>query len=200
MPVAMTLCPKPQWSHAGKGAYGTVYKALDKATNSLVAIKVIPLTEQDNEDFATIQKEIAFLSDCNHPNIVKYLVGEGAVRACRCSCARDDPRPHLKSLGPFGYGAPCRHAGAGAGRIVHAVLHLQGSYRHATELWIVMEYCGGGSVSDLIQVSARRACRAVARPPMNPRAAAAAARAIGTTTHPSHTHTRMPGWAECQTA
>lgn len=26
----------------------------------------------------------------------------------------------------------------------------QGSYRHRRELWIVMEYCGGGSASDLV--------------------------------------------------
>ncbi len=29
----------------------------------------------------------------------------------------------------------------------------QGSYRTPNELWIVMEYCGGGSVSDLIAAS-----------------------------------------------
>jgi serine/threonine-protein kinase 24/25/MST4 len=30
---------------------------------------------------------------------------------------------------------------------------LQGSYRHRRELWIVMEYCGGGSVSDLLSAT-----------------------------------------------
>lgn len=39
-----------------------------------MAIKVIPLTEQDKEDFKQIQREIAFLADCNHPNVVRYLV------------------------------------------------------------------------------------------------------------------------------
>lgn len=93
-----------------------MYKALDKATNSLVAIKVIPLTEQDNEDFATIQKEIAFLSDCNHPNIVKYLVGgAGCVRMQVQLRARDDSWPHSKILGPFGHGVPaCWLARAGS--------------------------------------------------------------------------------------
>ena len=28
----------------------------------------------------------------------------------------------------------------------------QGSFQHRTELWIVMEYCSGGSVADLIAV------------------------------------------------
>ncbi|KXZ43163.1 hypothetical protein GPECTOR_99g798 [Gonium pectorale] len=85
----------------GKGAYGTVYGAVDTSSGERVAIKVIPLTEADREEFRTIQREIAFLADCNHPNVVRYL----------------------------------------------------GSYRHPTELWIVMEYCGGGSVSDLLAAS-----------------------------------------------
>jgi serine/threonine protein kinase len=32
-------------------------------------------------------------------------------------------------------------------------VHVQGSYRHRRELWIVMEYCGGGSVSDLLSAT-----------------------------------------------
>lgn len=61
---------------AGKGAYGTVWKALDTQHDSLpVAIKVISLAETDVDDVATIQQEIKFLAGCNHPNIVKYLVG-----------------------------------------------------------------------------------------------------------------------------
>ncbi|KAG2450362.1 hypothetical protein HYH02_004867 [Chlamydomonas schloesseri] len=85
----------------GKGAYGTVYAAIDTASGERVAIKVIPVTEQDREEFKQIQREVAFLADCNHPNVVRYL----------------------------------------------------GSYRLSGELWIVMEYCGGGSVSDLLSAS-----------------------------------------------
>ena len=74
---------------AGKGAYGTVYQALDNNTGELVAIKVIPVTDQDRDEFMQIQKEIAFLSECNHPNVVRYQVrtapGPG-VRACRRAC------------------------------------------------------------------------------------------------------------------
>ncbi|EFJ44650.1 MAP kinase [Volvox carteri f. nagariensis] len=85
----------------GKGAYGTVYSAVDGQTGETVAIKVIPVTDQDREELTQIQKEIRFLADCNHPNVVRYL----------------------------------------------------GSYRHPNELWIVMEYCGGGSVSDLLSAT-----------------------------------------------
>ncbi|KAF5841905.1 mitogen activated protein kinase [Dunaliella salina] len=85
----------------GKGAYGTVVKAKDKTTGLDVAIKIIPLTDTDPDELKTIQKEINFLSQCSHPNVVKYV----------------------------------------------------GSYRHQHELWIVMEYCGGGSVNDLLTAS-----------------------------------------------
>lgn len=60
--------------HAGRGAYGTVYKAQDTSSNEVVAIKIISLTENDLDDLKQIQKEIEYLADCNHPNIVKYLV------------------------------------------------------------------------------------------------------------------------------
>eukprot|EP00200_Dunaliella_tertiolecta_P007941 CAMPEP_0202376780 /NCGR_PEP_ID=MMETSP1127-20130417/7194_1 /ASSEMBLY_ACC=CAM_ASM_000462 /TAXON_ID=3047 /ORGANISM="Dunaliella tertiolecta, Strain CCMP1320" /LENGTH=687 /DNA_ID=CAMNT_0048974661 /DNA_START=146 /DNA_END=2209 /DNA_ORIENTATION=- len=85
----------------GKGAYGTVVKAKDRTTGLDVAIKIIPLTDTDPDELKTIQKEINFLSQCSHPNVVKYI----------------------------------------------------GSYRHQHELWIVMEYCGGGSVNDLLAAS-----------------------------------------------
>lgn len=82
---------------AGKGAYGTVYKAIDRLSHQPVAIKVIPLTEQDKEDFKQIQKEIAFLADCNHPNVVRYLVrGAGRAgwpRGRRHVCRRMQPEP-----------------------------------------------------------------------------------------------------------
>jgi serine/threonine protein kinase len=61
----------------GKGSYGTVYKAVDLETSDIVAIKVISLAEQPSEDLQQIKKEIDFLSSCNHPNIVRYLVSCG---------------------------------------------------------------------------------------------------------------------------
>ncbi len=32
---------------------------------------------------------------------------------------------------------------------------MQGSYRHKHELWILMEYCGGGSLSDVLSATNR---------------------------------------------
>ncbi|CAI9096450.1 OLC1v1032604C1 [Oldenlandia corymbosa var. corymbosa] len=84
----------------GKGSYGAVYKARDKRTSELVAIKVISLSEGE-EGYEEIRGEIEMLQQCNHPNVVRYL----------------------------------------------------GSYQGEEYLWIVMEYCGGGSVADLMNVT-----------------------------------------------
>ncbi|MES1913896.1 MAG: hypothetical protein MHM6MM_006044 [Cercozoa sp. M6MM] len=53
----------------GEGAYGAVYKAMDKRNGQLVAIKVIPV-ENDTTD---LQKEIAILKKCRNEHIVNYI-------------------------------------------------------------------------------------------------------------------------------
>jgi serine/threonine protein kinase len=85
----------------GRGSYGSVYMARLLETGDIVAVKIIPLT--DNAEIASIQKEIAILRDCSHPNIVRYY----------------------------------------------------GSCRAADALWIAMEYCAGGSVSDVMHALER---------------------------------------------
>ncbi|KAL6777728.1 SIK1 [Auxenochlorella protothecoides x Auxenochlorella symbiontica] len=83
----------------GRGSYGAVYKARVISTGEVVAVKVIPLAADD--EIESIQREIAMLRDCKHPNIVKYY----------------------------------------------------GSVKTPDSLWIVMEYCAGGSVSDIMHVN-----------------------------------------------
>jgi serine/threonine-protein kinase 24/25/MST4 len=73
-----------------------VHKARILLTGDIVAVKIIPVSEQD--EIAAIQKEIAMLRECAHPNIVQYY----------------------------------------------------GSWRTRDALWICMEYCAGGSVSDVM--------------------------------------------------
>eukprot|EP00193_Tetraselmis_chui_P003626 CAMPEP_0177753396 /NCGR_PEP_ID=MMETSP0491_2-20121128/1440_1 /TAXON_ID=63592 /ORGANISM="Tetraselmis chuii, Strain PLY429" /LENGTH=314 /DNA_ID=CAMNT_0019268683 /DNA_START=121 /DNA_END=1065 /DNA_ORIENTATION=+ len=85
----------------GEGSYGSVHKARDLVTGEVVAVKIIPLSAQEEEGFAEIQREVHVLQECNHPNVVRYL----------------------------------------------------GSLRARDALWIVMEYCGGGSASDLMHAS-----------------------------------------------
>lgn len=55
----------------GKGAFATVYKAIDVKTAVVVAIKQIPLEKIRSVD--SIMGEIELLQGLQHPNIVKYL-------------------------------------------------------------------------------------------------------------------------------
>lgn len=80
----------------GEGAYGSVYKALHKESDSVVAIKQVPL----DTDLHEIIKEISIMQQCDSPYVVRYY----------------------------------------------------GSYFKNTDLWIIMEYCGAGSVSDIIRL------------------------------------------------
>ena len=57
---------------AGKGSYGSVFKARERASGQLVAVKVVPLSEGD--DPADLAHEIELLAACDHPNVVRYLV------------------------------------------------------------------------------------------------------------------------------
>lgn len=54
----------------GSGSYGAVWRAKNKQTGKIVAIKIIDIRE--NGDFDSVVKEIRFLADVDHPNVVKY--------------------------------------------------------------------------------------------------------------------------------
>ncbi|KAJ1977043.1 kinase that interacts with cdc31p [Dimargaris xerosporica] len=55
----------------GKGAYGSVYKAYDLATNQVVAIKILNLDTREDE-VRDIQREIATLSQLSNKYITRY--------------------------------------------------------------------------------------------------------------------------------
>ncbi|XP_044112488.1 mitogen-activated protein kinase kinase kinase kinase 1 isoform X2 [Neovison vison] len=54
----------------GGGTYGEVFKARDKVTGDLVAVKMVKMEPDD--DVSTLQKEILILKTCRHANIVAY--------------------------------------------------------------------------------------------------------------------------------
>lgn len=56
----------------GRGGYGVVYRGIVKATATEVAIKQIDL-ENDQTDIFEVNKEIQILSECQLPQITKYL-------------------------------------------------------------------------------------------------------------------------------
>ncbi|KAG2235889.1 kinase-like domain-containing protein [Thamnidium elegans] len=59
-------------SKIGEGTYGVVFKARQKETNKLVALKKIRLNLQEGVPTTTI-REVAILKEMNHENIVKLL-------------------------------------------------------------------------------------------------------------------------------
>jgi len=55
----------------GEGTYGVVYKARNKQTNALIALKKIRLEHEDEGVPSTAIREISLLKELQHPNIVQ---------------------------------------------------------------------------------------------------------------------------------
>ena len=55
----------------GEGTYGVVYKAVDKATGEVVALKKIRLEKEDDGVPSTAIREISLLKNLKHPNVVE---------------------------------------------------------------------------------------------------------------------------------
>ncbi|KAK4986455.1 Protein kinase of the Mitotic Exit Network [Elasticomyces elasticus] len=56
----------------GKGAFGSVYRALNWGTGETVAVKQVRLADLPKSELRVIMLEIDLLKNLNHPNIVKY--------------------------------------------------------------------------------------------------------------------------------
>lgn len=55
----------------GEGTYGIVYKARNRETDDIVALKRIRLESVDEGVPCTAIREISLLKELNHPNIVR---------------------------------------------------------------------------------------------------------------------------------
>eukprot|EP00732_Lithocolla_globosa_P002139 Lithocolla_globosa_v1_NODE_1311_length_2682_cov_6.141606.p1 type:complete len:854 gc:universal NODE_1311_length_2682_cov_6.141606:97-2658(+) len=58
----------------GKGSFGSVFRAKDKVSGKIVALKQMKFEgDQTGEEFAEILQEICFISLLDHPNIIKHF-------------------------------------------------------------------------------------------------------------------------------
>jgi cyclin-dependent kinase len=57
----------------GEGTYGVVYKAKDRVTGEIVALKKIRLEAEDEGIPSTAIREISLLKELQHPNIVRLF-------------------------------------------------------------------------------------------------------------------------------
>lgn len=74
MKSALELCADYS-SPARCSTYGTVYRAIDKRTNEMVALKKVILHNEKQDGFpVTALREIKLLKRLQHPSCVKLLV------------------------------------------------------------------------------------------------------------------------------
>lgn len=57
----------------GEGTYGVVFKARDRETNEMIALKRIRLEQEDEGVPSTAIREISILKELQHPNIVRFM-------------------------------------------------------------------------------------------------------------------------------
>lgn len=104
-------------------SYGSVYKALHKESGQVLAIKQVPV----DTDLQEIIKEISIMQQCDSPYVVKY------------------------------YGSYFKNTDLWVSRCMpHVLYHPKQTERFIDtfncNLQIVMEYCGAGSVSDIMRL------------------------------------------------
>lgn len=66
----------------GEGTYGVVFKARDKISNRIMALKKIRLEQEEEGVPSTALREISLLKELEHVNVVRYVL-------CGCTCKRN---------------------------------------------------------------------------------------------------------------
>ena len=115
----------------GEGSFGKVYRARHKSTGAIVAVKVVPNADGDEAEADKLMGEIDILSKCDSPFIVGYF--ECFVKGGGKSQQQQYQHRNHNNI---------------------QTTAIPGG--HPNDMWIVMEFCDGGSVSDLIEAAGGR--------------------------------------------
>ena len=107
----------------GKGAFGSVYWALNMGTGETVAVKQIKLADLPKSELRVITLEIDLLKNLDHPNIVKY---RGFVKSSESLniileyCENGSLHSISKNFGKF----PENLVGIYMSQVLHGLLYL----------------------------------------------------------------------------
>ncbi|PWY86240.1 cell division control protein 15, cdc15 [Aspergillus heteromorphus CBS 117.55] len=107
----------------GKGAFGSVYRALNWNTGETVAVKQIKLADLPKSELRVIMLEIDLLKNLDHPNIVKY---QGFVKSAETLniileyCENGSLHSIAKNFGRF----PENLVGLYMSQVLHGLLYL----------------------------------------------------------------------------
>ena len=107
----------------GKGAFGSVYRALNMGTGETVAVKQVKLADLPKSELRVITLEIDLLKNLDHPNIVKY---RGFVKSAETLniileyCENGSLHSISKNFGKF----PENLVGIYMSQVLHGLLYL----------------------------------------------------------------------------
>ena len=107
----------------GKGAFGSVYRALNMGTGETVAVKQVKLADLPKSELRVITLEIDLLKNLDHPNIVKY---RGFVKSAESLniileyCENGSLHSISKNFGKF----PENLVGIYMSQVLHGLLYL----------------------------------------------------------------------------
>lgn len=107
----------------GKGAFGSVYRALNWGTGETVAVKKVKLADLPKSELRAITLEIDLLKNLKHPNIVKY---QGFVKSVEYLfiileyCENGSLHTICKNFGKF----PENLVGLYMSQVLHGLLYL----------------------------------------------------------------------------
>ena len=107
----------------GKGAFGSVYRALNMGTGETVAVKQVKLADLPKSELRVITLEIDLLKNLDHPNIVKY---RGFVKTSESLniileyCENGSLHSISKNFGKF----PENLVGIYMSQVLHGLLYL----------------------------------------------------------------------------